>query len=89
MQLNPSSFVSGFTVIYAVLLLTIPAFEKLNGVNAKEHPVYHELTRVKQYFDKIKDAEYPAQHTQTLEKPAAARIIKHALVNTLPPLLGG
>jgi len=51
--------------------------------------VYRELTRVKQYFDKIKDVEFPAQQTQTLDKPAAARVIKHALVNSLPLLLDG
>lgn len=87
MQLNPSSFVSHFRGVNAVLLLTSPAFVRLNGVNAKEHPVYRELTRVKQYFDKIKDVEFPAQQTQTLDKPAAARVIKHALVTTLLLLL--
>ncbi|MCJ1248617.1 hypothetical protein MMC30_005835 [Trapelia coarctata] len=55
------------------------SFVRLNGVNAKEHPVYRELTRVKQYFDKIKDHEFPAQKTLELDKPAAARIVNHAL----------
>ncbi|CAL3968376.1 unnamed protein product, partial [Diplocarpon coronariae] len=36
---------------------------RLHGVNAREHPVFKELTRVKQYFDKIKAAETPAERT--------------------------
>lgn len=69
--------------------LTNPAFVRLNGINAKEHPVYRELTRVKQYFDKIKDIEFPAQKIMELDKPAAARIIKHALVSVSRLLLLG
>ncbi|KAI1106004.1 Sas10/Utp3/C1D family-domain-containing protein [Jackrogersella minutella] len=50
---------------------------RLNGVNAKEHPVFKELTRVRQYFDKIKNAENPPQKPeQTLNKEAAIRFIK-------------
>ena len=57
------------------------AYLRLNGINAKEHPVYRELTRVKQYFDKIKDAETTdGQRPANLDKPAAERFIKHALV---------
>ena len=61
---------------------------RLNGVNAKEHPVYRELTRVKQYFDKIKDIEFPMQKTLELDKYAGARFIKHALVIDWSLLLG-
>ncbi|KAI1460092.1 Sas10/Utp3/C1D family-domain-containing protein [Annulohypoxylon moriforme] len=53
---------------------------RLNGVNAKEHPVFKELTRVRQYFDKIKNVENPPQKPekpdQTLNKEAAIRFIK-------------
>src|SRR5439155_27340179 len=60
------------------------AYLELNGVNPKEHPVMKELTRVKQYFGKIKEAEAktagPSQQTLTLDKEAAGRFIKHAVV---------
>ncbi|KAI1140658.1 Sas10/Utp3/C1D family-domain-containing protein [Hypoxylon sp. FL0543] len=51
---------------------------RLNGVNAKEHPVFKELTRVRQYFDKIKNAENPPQKKpeQSLNKEAAIRFIR-------------
>ncbi|KAI0883837.1 Sas10/Utp3/C1D family-domain-containing protein [Annulohypoxylon maeteangense] len=53
---------------------------RLNGVDAKEHAVFKELTRVRQYFDKIKNAENPPQKPerpdQTLNKEAAIRFIK-------------
>ncbi|KAI1411396.1 Sas10/Utp3/C1D family-domain-containing protein [Hypoxylon sp. FL1857] len=51
---------------------------RLNGVNAKEHPVFKELTRVRQYFDKIKNAENPPQQKpeQSLNKEAAIRFIR-------------
>jgi exosome complex protein LRP1 len=47
--------------------------------------VFRELTRVKQYFEKIKAAETdPAttRPTVTLNKEAAGRVIKHALVRS-------
>ena len=58
------------------------AFLRLNGVNAKEHPVFRELTRLKQYFEKIKIAETGEvkRENLSLNKSAAGRIIKHALV---------
>ncbi|QIW98828.1 hypothetical protein AMS68_004346 [Peltaster fructicola] len=53
---------------------------RLNGVDAKEHAVFRELTRVKEYFAKIKTAEAgPAQRSTTLDKGAAARFVKHGL----------
>jgi exosome complex protein LRP1 len=58
------------------------AYLRLNGVQAKEHPVFKELTRVKQYFEKIKVAEAgPTKPREniSLNKQAAGRIIKHAL----------
>lgn len=56
------------------------SYLRLNGVDAKTHPVFRELTRVKQYFDKIKDAETgDSPRPTSLDKPAAGRFIKHAL----------
>ncbi|KAI0173633.1 Sas10/Utp3/C1D family-domain-containing protein [Hypoxylon sp. FL1284] len=53
---------------------------RLNEVNAKEHPVFKELTRVRQYFDKIKNIENPPQKPeQSLNKEAAIRFIRSDL----------
>jgi exosome complex protein LRP1 len=58
------------------------AYLRLNGVKAREHPVFLELTRVKQYFDKIKAAEAPAKDRNlVIDKSAAARFIKAGLVS--------
>ncbi|KAB8236809.1 Sas10/Utp3/C1D family-domain-containing protein [Aspergillus alliaceus] len=66
-------------ITYALESL-IFSYLRLHGVNAKEHPVFRELTRVKQYFDKIKALETePEQRTLTLDKQAASRFIKHGL----------
>ncbi|KAI9870675.1 MAG: hypothetical protein M1830_003935, partial [Pleopsidium flavum] len=56
-------------------------FLRLNGVNAKDHSVFRELTRVKQYFVKIKSAEFGEvkRENLSLNKPATGRMIKHAL----------
>src|SRR5258708_1421137 len=60
------------------------AYLRLNGVKAREHPVFIELTRVKQYFDKIKVAETPvAERNMTVDKAAAARFIKAGLVRQI------
>ncbi|KAI1003653.1 hypothetical protein K3495_g4557 [Podosphaera aphanis] len=56
------------------------SYLQLNGVKAREHPVFVELCRVKQYFEKIKLAEHgPAERNMTLDKGAAARFIKAGL----------
>ena len=61
--------------------LIVTAYLRLNGVNSKEHPVFRELTRVKQYFEKVKAAEsVGTKQNATLDKAAAGRFIKHALV---------
>jgi exosome complex protein LRP1 len=62
--------------------LTSPAYLRLNGVQAKEHAVFQELTRVKQYFQKIKQAEdgqNPTRPAVSLNKQATGRFIKQAL----------
>jgi exosome complex protein LRP1 len=54
---------------------------RLNGTSAREHPVFRELTRVKQYFEKVKLAEAgEKRQVMRLDQAAAGRIIKHALV---------
>ncbi|KAL2009167.1 hypothetical protein VTN00DRAFT_7361 [Thermoascus crustaceus] len=56
------------------------SYLRLHGVDAKEHPVFKELTRVKQYFEKIKALETePEKRTMSLDKQAAGRFIKHGL----------
>ncbi|KAI0390659.1 Sas10/Utp3/C1D family-domain-containing protein [Xylariaceae sp. FL0594] len=55
---------------------------RLNSVDAKEHPVFKELLRVRQYFDKIKNIEFPPQKPeQTLNKEAAIRFIRSDLAD--------
>ena len=71
---------SCFNQIFTDLL----AYLRLNEVDAKEHPIFRELARVKQYFAKINEAETGAsKRGSTLDKPAAGRFIKHALVSPL------
>ncbi|KAN0072227.1 Sas10/Utp3/C1D family domain containing protein [Elaphomyces granulatus] len=56
------------------------SYLRLRGVDSREHPVYRELTRVKQYFEKVKVLETgPEKRTMTLDKQAADRFIKHGL----------
>lgn len=51
-------------------------------MDAKQHPVFRELTRVKQYFEKIKVLETePEERPMALDKAAAGRFIKHGLVS--------
>lgn len=52
-------------------------------MNAREHPVFTELSRVKQYFDKIKAIESPPERALIMDKSAAARFIKAGLVSSL------
>ncbi|KAI9711064.1 MAG: hypothetical protein M1828_001991 [Chrysothrix sp. TS-e1954] len=60
---------------------------KLNGIDAKEHPIFAELARTKTYFEKIKLAEQrvagkdgeQSQRGMSLDKAAAGRFVKHAL----------
>ena len=66
--------------------LTRSAYLRLNGVNAKDHAVFRELTRVKQYFEKIKDTEDGGRKRQSrLDPSSAKRFIKHALVCNSTP----
>ncbi|EXJ73128.1 uncharacterized protein A1O5_04277 [Cladophialophora psammophila CBS 110553] len=68
-------------LVYSIESL-IFSYLKLHGVQAKEHSVFKELTRVKQYFEKIKRSEATPQNSQpnlSLDKDAAGRFVKHAL----------
>ena len=59
------------------------AYIRLNGSNAKNHPVFRELVRVKQYFEKIKTTEVGESKRTNLrlDQAAAGRFITHALVS--------
>jgi len=72
-------FCKSASSIFGTCLITFPAYLRLNGVKAREHPVFKELTRVKQYFDKIKAIETPVERTMAVDKAAAARFIKAGL----------
>ncbi|KAG9523335.1 DUF1295-domain-containing protein, partial [Aureobasidium melanogenum] len=66
-------------VTYAIESLLF-SYLRLNGLDAKTHPVFAELNRVKQYFEKIKLAETShVKRNATLDKAAAGRFIKHGL----------
>ncbi|KAL5519177.1 hypothetical protein ACEPAH_860 [Sanghuangporus vaninii] len=53
---------------------------KTRGIDPKTHAVVSELERVKQYFEKIKNAERSnQQRTTEIDKAAAGRFIKHAI----------
>ncbi|KAI0870758.1 Sas10/Utp3/C1D family-domain-containing protein [Hypoxylon argillaceum] len=55
---------------------------RLNGVDAKEHDVYKELVRVRNYFEKIKAVEFPPEKPrQSLNKEAAIRFIRSDLAD--------
>ncbi|KIW45572.1 uncharacterized protein PV06_03953 [Exophiala oligosperma] len=68
-------------LVYAIESI-IFSFLKLHGIDAKEHAVFRELSRVKPYFEKIKNAEAgasPSRPSAILNKEAANRVIRHAL----------
>ncbi|KAF5384924.1 hypothetical protein D9615_001125 [Tricholomella constricta] len=53
---------------------------KSRGIDPKTHPVVPELDRVKEYFNKISNAENPPAKRTEIDKGAAQRFIKHAIV---------
>ncbi|RKF79676.1 putative exosome-associated family protein [Golovinomyces cichoracearum] len=89
LQANLSSTASKFPLIDKAKLYVLSTYAiesllfsylRLNGINAHEHPVFLELTRVKQYFEKIKQAEAPpAVRNLIIDKDAASRFIKAGL----------
>ncbi|TVY40563.1 Exosome complex protein [Lachnellula subtilissima] len=64
-------------VTYAIESLLF-SYLRLHGIKAREHPVFTELTRVKQYFDKIKMTETPSSTTRTvtIDKAVARRFLE-------------
>jgi exosome complex protein LRP1 len=55
---------------------------RLNGVDTKNHGIVKELTRVKQYFEKIQKIETPpAKPENTLNTEAAIRFLRTNLVS--------
>jgi exosome complex protein LRP1 len=75
------------TIQQAKLQVVIPylvydlvfVYLKTRGLDPKTHTVIAELDRVRQYFDKIKDAEDPAKRQLVIDKAAATRFIKNAI----------
>ncbi|KAL7268179.1 hypothetical protein RUND412_009210 [Rhizina undulata] len=56
------------------------SYLRLNDVNAKEHPIMRELTRIRGYVGKINNAEATTKREGlALDKEAAGRFIKYAL----------
>ncbi|KAK6615022.1 exosome-associated family protein [Botrytis cinerea] len=53
-----------YTLVTYAIESILFSYLRLNGVNAREHPVFTELTRMKQYFEKIKVTENPPQLQQ-------------------------
>jgi len=56
---------------------------KTKGVDPKTHPVISELDRVRQYFEKIANAEKPPTRRVEVDKEAAGRFIKHAIAQAV------
>ncbi|KAK4208694.1 Sas10/Utp3/C1D family-domain-containing protein [Rhypophila decipiens] len=55
---------------------------RLNGVDAKNHVIFTELTRVRQYVEKIKKVETPApERENTLNTEAAIRVLRSDLAD--------
>jgi exosome complex protein LRP1 len=71
-------------ITYAIESL-IFSHVRLTGADGKAHPVFTELQRVKQYFEKIEKAENPIgkRENLSLNKPAAGRFIKAALAGNI------
>ncbi|KAF9245692.1 Sas10/Utp3/C1D family-domain-containing protein [Melanogaster broomeanus] len=87
-QSLPETLLGLDTIQQAKLQVIIPyvvydlvfVYLKSRGVDPKTHPVVNELERIRQYFDKIKDAEESDQKRKVgIDKAAAGRFIKHAI----------
>lgn len=69
------------TVVYAIESLLF-SYLRVNGVDAKEHAVFKELSRVRSYFDKLKEADDKQKKpTLVIDKAASNRMIMHDLVS--------
>ena len=72
---------------YAILSLLFSSL-KLDGVDAKDHPVFTELTRCRQQFEKIKEAESAHERKSgaderrlRVDKEAVARFVRAGVGN--------
>ncbi|KAL9088315.1 MAG: hypothetical protein Q9165_006240 [Trypethelium subeluteriae] len=64
-------------VTYAIESILF-SYLRLKGTNAKEHPVFTELARVRKYFEKVQKAENPPETAKpklTVDKDAARRFV--------------
>lgn len=73
-----------YTLVTYAIESILFSYLRLNGVNAREHSVFTELTRMKQYFEKIKLTENPpvavaSDRSLKLARGAAGRFIKAGL----------
>ncbi|EPQ60312.1 hypothetical protein GLOTRDRAFT_118629 [Gloeophyllum trabeum ATCC 11539] len=86
-QTLPESVVALETLQQAKLQVALPylvydlifIYLKTKGIDPKTHRVVGELDRIRQYFEKIKNAEDPAKRKSAVDKAAATRFIKHAI----------
>ena len=54
---------------------------RLNDVEVENHSIFQELTRARQYFEKLKQAEERSKGPNLrLDRDAASRFIRNALV---------
>ncbi len=75
--------ITSLTILLGSNLIIITAALRLSGVDAKHHPVFQELTRVRQYFLKIKNLENPPEPREnSVNKEAAIRFLKADLVGS-------
>ncbi|EKM61415.1 uncharacterized protein PHACADRAFT_24615 [Phanerochaete carnosa HHB-10118-sp] len=74
-------FSASITPLYRTQVSSVFAevYLKTRGVDPKTHHVVQELDRVRQYFDKIKNAEDPTKQRMAIDKGVANRFIKHAI----------
>ncbi|KIJ66399.1 hypothetical protein HYDPIDRAFT_26750 [Hydnomerulius pinastri MD-312] len=87
-QSLPETLLGLETIQQAKLQVVIPyvvydlvfVYLKSRGIDPKTHPVVNELERIREYFDKIKNAEESDQKRKLgIDKAAAGRFIKHAI----------
>ncbi|KAF8167416.1 Sas10/Utp3/C1D family-domain-containing protein [Crassisporium funariophilum] len=67
------------TVLPYLVYDLIFIYLKTKGIDPKTHPVVPELDRIRQYFEKISNAEKPPAKRTEIDKAAASRFIKHAI----------
>ncbi|XP_006454182.1 hypothetical protein AGABI2DRAFT_54830, partial [Agaricus bisporus var. bisporus H97] len=79
LNLDPVQQAKYQTVLPYVTYDLIFIYLKTKGLDPKTHGVVEELDRVRQYFQKIDQAENPPIRRSEVDKDAAGRFIKHAI----------